>query len=75
MYEFIRGKIVELNPANIIIEAGGIGYFVNISLNTFSKLKNKKEGLVLLHQVVREDAHILYGFSEKGEPKHIIVKL
>ncbi len=67
MYEFIRGNIVELNPANIIIEAGNIGYFVNISLNTYSKLNGKKEGLLLLHLAVREDAHILYGFSDKGE--------
>ena len=67
MYEFIRGKIVELNPASIIIEAGGIGYFIKISLNTYTKLNGKKEGTVLLHQVVREDAHILFGFSDKGE--------
>ena len=67
MYEFIRGTIVEINPASIIIEAGNIGYFINISLNTYSQLNGKKEGLVLLHQVVREDAHILYGFSNKNE--------
>ncbi|MCK5729796.1 MAG: Holliday junction branch migration protein RuvA [Draconibacterium sp.] len=67
MYEFIRGKIVELNPASIIIEAGGIGYFIKISLNTYTKLNGKKEGTILLHQVVREDAHILFGFSDKGE--------
>lgn len=67
MYEFIRGIIANLNPANIIIETGGIGYFVNISLNTYSKLNGKKEALLLVHQVVREDAHILYGFAEKSE--------
>lgn len=67
MYEFIRGKIVEINPANMVVEAGGIGYFINVSLNTYSKLNGKKEGLLLLHQVVRDDAHILYGFSDKGE--------
>ena len=67
MYEYIRGTIADLNPASIIIEAGGIGYFVNISLNTYSKLNGKKETLVLVHQVVREDAHILYGFAEKSE--------
>ncbi len=67
MYEFIRGKIVELNPASIIIEAGGIGYFIKISLNTYTNLNGKKEGTILLHQVVREDAHILFGFSDKGE--------
>ena len=67
MYKFIRGTIVEINPASIIIETGGIGYFVNISLNTYSQLKEKKEGLLLLHQVVREDANVLYGFFDKRE--------
>ena len=67
MYEFIRGTIADLNPASVIIETGGIGYFINISLNTYSKLNGKKETRLLLHQVVREDAHILYGFSEKKE--------
>ncbi len=67
MYEFIRGNIVELNPASIIIETGGIGYFIKVSLNTYSKLNSKKEGLLFLHQVVRDDAHILFGFSDKGE--------
>ena len=67
MYEFIRGTIAALNPTSIVIEAGGIGYFVNISLNTYSKLNDKKEARLLVHQVVREDAHILYGFAEKSE--------
>lgn len=67
MYEFIRGTIVELNPASIIIEAGGIGYFVNISLTTYSRLNNKIQALLLLHQIVRDDAHILYGFADKNE--------
>jgi Holliday junction DNA helicase RuvA len=67
MYEFIRGIIVERNPAHIVIEAGGIGYFINISLNTYSKFNQKTEGLIYLHQVVREDAHVFYGFAEKSE--------
>lgn len=67
MYEFIRGNIVELNPASIIVETGGIGYFIKVSLNTYSVLNGKKEGLLFLHQVVRDDAHILFGFSDKGE--------
>ncbi len=67
MYEFIRGTIAEIYPASTVVETGGIGYFINISLNTYSKLNGKKEALVLLHQVVREDAHILYGFADKNE--------
>ena len=67
MYEFIRGNITKLNPTSVIIETGGIGYFINISLNTYSKLNGKKDVLLLIHQIVREDAHILYGFEDKNE--------
>jgi Holliday junction DNA helicase RuvA len=67
MYEFIRGIIVERNPAHIVIEAGGIGYFINISLNTYSKFNQQKEGLIYLHQVIRDDAHVFYGFADKSE--------
>ena len=67
MYEFIRGNIIERNPASIVIEASGVGYFINISLNTYSKIGTKKEGILFLHLVVREDAHVLYGFAEKEE--------
>lgn len=67
MYDFIRGIIIERNPANIVIEAGSIGYFVNISLQTYSKLSPKKEEIIFIHQVIREDAHILYGFADKDE--------
>lgn len=67
MYEFIRGDIAGLNPASVIVEAGGIGYFINISLNTYSVLNGKKQAYLLLHQVVREDAHILFGFADKKE--------
>ena len=67
MYEFIRGNIIEQNPAHIIIEAGGVGYNINISLNTYSKFNQKKEGLIYLHQVIRDDAHVLYGFADKSE--------
>ena len=67
MYEFIRGNIIELNPASIIVETGGIGYFIKVSLNTYSVLNGKKDGMLFLHQVVRDDAHILFGFADKGE--------
>jgi len=67
MYEFIRGAVADLNPAIAVLEAGGVGYLINISLNTYSKLNGKKEASLLIHQVVREDAHILFGFAEKRE--------
>jgi len=67
MYEFIRGKIVEITPAEVIIETESIGYFIHISLNTFSKINKKEEVKLFLHQVVREDAQMLFGFAEKSE--------
>lgn len=67
MYEFIRGKIAGLNPASVVVETGGIGFIINISLNTYSKLNRKEDVHLLLHQIVREDAHILYGFAENRE--------
>ncbi|WP_346856855.1 Holliday junction branch migration protein RuvA [uncultured Draconibacterium sp.] len=67
MYEYIRGNIADISPANIIVETGGIGYFINISLNSYSQLSGKKETKLFLHQIVREDAHTLYGFSNAAE--------
>jgi Holliday junction DNA helicase RuvA len=67
MYEFIRGAVADLNPASIVVDAGGIGYFINISLNTYSKVSGKQEVNLLIHQVVREDALVLYGFAERRE--------
>jgi len=67
MYEFIRGTIIERNPASLVIEAAGVGYSVNISLNTYTKLNQKTDALIYLHQVVREDAHLLFGFGDKTE--------
>lgn len=67
MYEFITGNIVELNPTYAVVETNGIGYAVNVSLHTFGKLEGKNDATLYLHQVVREDAQLLYGFSEKSE--------
>lgn len=67
MFEYINGPISELTPAYIIVESAGIGYYINISLQTYSSFEGKKEGIVYLHQVVREDAHLLFGFAEKDE--------
>lgn len=67
MYEYIQGEITELNPAMVIIEAGGIGYAVHISLNTFSALKDHKQVRLFTHLTIREDAHLLFGFAGKPE--------
>ena len=67
MYEFIKGKLVEKNPTHVVIEANGIGYVLHISLHTFTKLKDTEHCCLYTHFVVREDAHILYGFYEPEE--------
>jgi len=67
MYEYLKGKIVELTPSFVIIDVSDIGYFVNISLNTFSKLEANSTIKMFVHQVLREDVNILFGFAEKDE--------
>jgi Holliday junction DNA helicase RuvA len=67
MYEYINGTIAELTPAYAVAEAGGVGYFINISLQTYSELEGKPSALVYVHYIVREDAQILYGFATKQE--------
>jgi Holliday junction DNA helicase RuvA len=67
MIHHINGKLVEKAPTHAIIEAGGVGYFINISLLTFSKLKDTEACLLYTHLSVKEDSHTLYGFAEKTE--------
>ncbi len=67
MYDYLKGKLVEKNPTNIVIDVNGVGYLVNISLTTFSKIKEKEEIKIFTHFVVREDAQILFGFADKNE--------
>ena len=67
MYEYITGKLTEVAPAYAIVEAAGIGYFINISLQTYSEIENNHSVTLYLHYIVREDAQILYGFATKAE--------
>lgn len=67
MIEYISGSITELTPTYVIVDNHGIGYEMNISLTTFSELENKKEVRLLAHEVIREDAHGLFGFSTARE--------
>jgi Holliday junction DNA helicase RuvA len=67
MYEYIDGKLTFKCPAYIVVEAGGIGYHINISLNTYSSLGDAERCKVYLWLHVKEDAHTLYGFADEGE--------
>lgn len=67
MIEFIRGTLDELTPTMAIIDVGGIGYQLIISLNTYSAIQGQKEAKLYVYEVIREDTHLLYGFSTKGE--------
>jgi Holliday junction DNA helicase RuvA len=74
MITYIRGEFKDLQPARIVVEAAGIGYEVNISLNTYSALSGQSQGLIYVHEVIREDAHLLYGFAQEGE-RHLFLLL
>ena len=67
MIEYLRGEIAELTPATAIIECCGVGYETSITLNTYSALQGKKDTKLYIYEVIREDAHQLFGFSNKSE--------
>ena len=67
MIHHLSGKLVEKNPTHIIVECAGVGYFVNISLHTFSKLGDTENISIFTHLQVKEDSHTLFGFAEKSE--------
>lgn len=67
MIDYIKGEIAELTPASVTVETYGIGYFINISLNTYTSLSNKKNAQLYIYEAIREDAYVLFGFSDKQE--------
>ena len=67
MYEYISGKLVEVAPTYAVVEAAGVGYYINISLQTFSAIENADNALLYVHFVVREDVQQFYGFATKFE--------
>jgi Holliday junction DNA helicase RuvA len=69
MINHLSGRIIEKNPAYLIVECAGIGYFVNISLNTFSKVGTGEQLFIFTHLQITEDAHTLYGFIDEEERK------
>ncbi len=62
MYDYIKGQLDRLTPAAAVVEAGGVGYYINISLQTFSSIESATEVKLYTHFIVREDAQVLYGF-------------
>lgn len=67
MYEYIRGTIAAATPACAVVDAGGVGYLLHISLETFSAIEHAAEAKLWVHYIVREDAQLLYGFATKEE--------
>lgn len=67
MIEYVKGEIAELSPATAIIDCNGLGYAVNISLNTYSAIQGKNTCKLYIYEAIREDAYVLYGFADKQE--------
>jgi len=75
MIEYIRGELTELSPILATVEAGGVGYGLNISLTTYSAIQGKKEVRLYVYEQIREDAHVLYGFAQKKEREMFVLLL
>ena len=67
MFEFIKGEIRDISPTYVVLENNGIGYFINISINTYSKISESADCLLYIYEAIREDAHQLFGFADKDE--------
>lgn len=67
MIDYIKGEIVELTPTTVTIDINGIGYLINISLNTYTALSGKEDAKIYIYEIIREDAYLLFGFAAKQE--------
>ncbi len=67
MIDYIKGTLTDLTPASVVIETGGIGYFINISLPTYSALHKNESAQLYIYEAIREDAHLLFGFMNRSE--------
>ena len=67
MIEYLRGELAEITPALAVIDCNGVGYGIHISLNTYSAIQGKKSVKLYIYEAIREDAHVLFGFSTKQE--------
>ena len=67
MIEYLKGELTEITPTYAVLECGGVGYFLNISLNCYTKIQNTKQIKLYVCESIREDAHVLYGFADRPE--------
>lgn len=67
MIEYIKGELAEITPAMAVVDCNGVGYGINVSLNTYSAIQGKKEVKLFIYEAIREDAYVLYGFATKQE--------
>jgi len=74
MIDYIKGDITELTPANVVLETNGVGYFIHITLPTFSYLDEQTNAKLFVYEAIREDAYVLYGFRYQSE-RHLFLLL
>ncbi len=67
MIDYIKGELAELTPAYAVVDCNGVGYGANISLTTYTQIKDQKNVKLLIYEAVREDAYVLYGFAQSDE--------
>jgi Holliday junction DNA helicase RuvA len=67
MYAYLKGKFAQKSPTQVIVDVNGMGFDVQISLHTYEAVRAKEEGILYVHQIVKEDAHLLFGFAEPAE--------
>ena len=72
MIEYIKGDIAEITPATVVLDCNGMGYGINISLNTYSAIQNQSNTKLYIYEAIREDAYVLYGFSTKAGLEAIV---
>ena len=74
MYAYLQGKFIDKTPAHVYVDVNGVGYEVNISLNTWAHIQNLEHGRLFTHLQIKEDGHVLFGFFDKAE-KEIFLML
>lgn len=67
MFDYIQGKVTELTPTFVVIDVAGVGFLIHISLQSYAAINDKNLQKMFIHHVIREDAHLLFGFTDKKE--------